>query len=100
MFTLVDVLIRFHPSGRALRIARGTILLEAARCAGLPVASACGAHGLCGRCGMLVVARAEALSPETEEERRWKRRNRVDPAARLACRAAVAGDVEVTASYW
>jgi ferredoxin len=96
----VDALIRFQPSGRTLRVPRGTTLLDAARRAGLPMASACGADGLCARCGVQVLAGAGALTPETEMERRQKRRNRIDPELRLACRAAVAGDLEVTAGYW
>jgi 2Fe-2S ferredoxin len=96
----VDARIRFLPSGRELRVARGTTLLEAARRAGLPIASACGADGLCARCCVRVHAGAAALSAEGELEARRKRRNRIDPALRLACRAAVSGDVEVSASYW
>jgi ferredoxin len=96
----MDALIRFQPSGRTLRVARGTTLFEAARRAGLPMAGACGADGLCARCAVRVLAGAERLSPETEEEGRQKRRNRIDPALRLACRAAAVGDVEVTAGYW
>jgi ferredoxin len=96
----MDALIRFQPSGRTLRVALGTTLLEAARRAGLPMASACGADGLCARCGVRVIAGAGSLSPETEAEARQKRRNRIDPALRLACRAAATGDVEVTAGYW
>jgi ferredoxin, 2Fe-2S len=92
--------IRFLPSGRELRVAPGTTLLEAARRAGLPIASACGADGVCARCGVRVLAGAASLSAEDEVEARQKRRNRVDPALRLACRAAVSGDVEVGASYW
>ena len=95
-----DPLVRFRPSGRALRVERGTTLLEAARRAGLPMASACGADGLCARCGVRVLAGAEALSPTTEAEERQKRRNRIDPALRLACRARALGDVELTAGYW
>jgi len=95
-----DPLVRFHPSGRALRVAPGTTLLEAARRAGVPMASACGADGICARCGVRVLAGALALSPETEQEERQKRRNRIDPALRLACRARALGDVEVTAGYW
>jgi ferredoxin len=93
-------LVRFQPSGRALRVERGTTLLEAARRAGLPMASACGADGICARCGVRVLAGADRLSPETQAEERQKRRNRIDPALRLACRAAALGDVEVTAGYW
>ena len=81
-------------------MARGTTLLDAARRAGLPMASACGADGLCARCGVEILAGAESLSAETEAERRQKRRNRIDPMLRLACRAAAEGDVEVTAGYW
>lgn len=81
-------------------MAKGTTLLEAARRAGLPMASACGADGLCARCGVRVLAGGAALSSETEAERRQKRRNRIDPALRLACRAAATGDVELTAGYW
>jgi ferredoxin len=96
----VGARVRFEPSGRTLRVPRGTLLVEAARRAGLPIASACGADGLCARCGVRVLAGAGALSPESEAERLRKRRNRVDPALRLACRAAILGDVEVTAAYW
>jgi 2Fe-2S ferredoxin len=93
-------LVRFQPSGRALRVERGTTLFEAARRAGLPMASACGADGLCARCGVRVLAGALALSPETQAEVRQKQRNRIDPTLRLACRALALGDVEVTAGYW
>jgi len=96
----MDALIRFQPSGTTLRVAAGTTLLDAARRAGLPMASACGADGLCARCGVRVLAGAGSLSAETESERRQKRRNRIDPELRLACRAAATGDVEVTAGYW
>ena len=93
-------LVRFQPSGRTLRVERGTTLFEAARRAGLPMASACGADGICARCGVRVLAGALALSPETQAEERQKRRNRIDPALRLACRAVALGDVELTTGYW
>jgi ferredoxin len=95
-----DPLVRFQPSGRALRVERGTTLLEAARRAGLPLAGACGADGICARCGVRVLSGAEALSPATDAEEHQKRRNRIDPALRLACRARAWGDVELTAGYW
>jgi ferredoxin len=92
--------LRFLPSGRRVRVAPGTTLLEGARRAGLPVARACGAAGLCGRCGLEIVAGAEHLPPETPDESRTKRRNRIPPKLRLSCRVAPAGDVTVTAAYW
>ena len=91
---------RFQPSGARTRVAAGTTLLEAARRAGLPMASACGADGICGRCGIQVLSGMESLTSESTNETEVKRRNRVDPELRLACRAGVQGPVEVTASYW
>ena len=96
----MDVEVRFLPSGARVEVAPGTTLWVAARRAGLPMASACGADGICGRCGIRVLKGAEALSAETGNESEVKRRNRIDAAWRLACRAEVAGPVEVTATYW
>jgi ferredoxin len=92
--------VRFSPSGARVRVAGGTSLWEAIRAAGLPVASACGADGICGRCGVTVLEGAESLAPETAREVDVKRRNRVDPKQRLSCRVAVEGDLVITASYW
>jgi ferredoxin len=94
----VDFRVSFQPSGRAVRVVAGTSLLEAARRAGLPLASACRGDGLCGRCGVRVIAGAPALA--SEREARAKRRNRVPAEQRLACCVAVSNDLEVTAGYW
>jgi 2Fe-2S ferredoxin len=96
----MEIEVRFQPSGALLRVRAGTTLLEAARRAGLPMASSCGADGICGRCGVRVLAGADALSAEAANEIEVKRRNRIDPELRLACRAGVHGPVAVTASYW
>ena len=45
---------------KAKRVAAN--LLEAARDVGLPVASACGADGICGRCGLEIVEGAQTLA--------------------------------------
>ena len=81
-------------------VADGTTLIEAARAAGLPIASACSGIALCARCGLEILAGAGALDPEREDERRQKRRNRVPAEQRLACRAGVHGEVTATAGYW
>jgi ferredoxin len=78
----------------------GATLLDAALRAGLPVARACAGAGLCGRCGLSVLAGEGALSPEQRDEADAKARNRVSPESRLACRATVHGPLEVTAGYW
>lgn len=78
----------------------GTSLLEAARDAGLPVASACGAEAVCARCGLEILAAAAPVDDESPREREIKQRNRIDPKLRLACRVRVASDLTVTAPYW
>lgn len=97
--------VRFRRSrGRpalACRVARGTPLLDAVRAAGLPLGRGCGGAGLCARCGVRVLRAAEgALAAEDEGEARAKARNRVPAELRLACRAAVRGDLEVSAAPW
>ena len=95
---LVEV--RFEPSGRRARVHAGTTLLEAARGAGLPVASACGAEGVCARCGMRILETATPLPAESDRERDIKRRNRVPEELRLACRVEVRAALAATAPYW
>jgi ferredoxin len=93
-------LVRFLPSQRSLVVPPGTTLLEAARAAGLPMASGCGADGLCGRCVVRILRGAERLHPESDLERRGKRRNRVSGELRLACRVTPTDEVEITTPYW
>jgi ferredoxin len=92
--------VRFIPSGLAVDAPPGITLLDATIAAGLPIARSCGAEGVCAKCALLVVEGGEHLSPEAADETRIKRRNRIDAALRLACRAKIRGDVAVTASYW
>ncbi len=96
----MNVLIRFEPSRKSIEVPAGTTLLEAARRAGLPVASACGADGICARCGLEILEGADTIPPETERERDVKRRNRIDAGLRLSCYIDIAGDMTVTAPYW
>jgi ferredoxin len=94
----VQVEIRFQPSGRTIRVPRGTTLLEAAQRAGLPAARACGGDLLCGRCACTVGP--TGASRESEAERRTKERNRVDPGRRLACAVRLEGSLEASAPGW
>ena len=88
------------PSEREIRVPAGTSLLEAARRAGLPVASACGAGGICARCGLDILEGAEGLPAESERETDIKSANRVDEDLRLACKIQLECDLVVTAPYW
>jgi 2Fe-2S ferredoxin len=94
------VRVRFLPSGAEVVVEAGATLHDAARRAGLPIASACGAGGICGRCAVLCLEGEARLPAETPAESDVKARNRVDARYRLACRVSPRGDVTVTAPYW
>ena len=93
-------LVLSNGDARTAHVAAGTTLLEAARSVGLPVASACGADGVCARCGMRILEGESAIERETPREAEIKRRNRVDAELRLACRVRVDGALTATAPYW
>jgi len=96
----MDVQVRFPKQGRSVCVPSGTLLIDAVRTADLPIASACRGDGLCGRCGLAILAGEREVGAETPEESRSKERNRIDARLRLACRIRVCSDLSVTAPYW
>jgi adenylate cyclase len=92
--------VHLHPSGIDVLVPAGSTVLDAVRAAGLPLARACGAKALCGRCGVRLRAGAGHLDPESPAERRGKHRNRLEPQLRLACQARIRGDIDLTTDYW
>jgi 2Fe-2S ferredoxin len=100
MIPAMEIEVRFVPSEKRVRVAAGTPILEAVQQAGLPIASACAANGLCARCGIRVIKGGGSVSSETDTESTAKRVNRIDPELRLACMATLSGDVTITATYW
>lgn len=92
--------VRFEPSGIVTPVEPGTTLLEAARSAGLPVASACDRQFTCGRCGMRILSGDAGVVAESKREIEVKQRNRVDADLRLSCVVRVHVDLTVTAPYW
>jgi ferredoxin len=96
----MDVRVSFPTRDRSVSVPSGTLLIDAVRNADLPIASACRGDGLCGRCGVAIVAGLDAVDAEAADETRCKERNRIDPRLRLACRIEVRADLSVTAPYW
>jgi len=92
--------IRVHPVGPSIQVPAGSSLLDAVHVLGMPIATACGAGGLCGRCGVDVCGSAVGLSREQPEEARAKLRNRIPAKRRLACCARVLDDVRIATPYW
>jgi len=100
-----DPLVVFTPSGKRGRFPAGTPLLQAARRLGVDIDSVCGGRGLCGRCQVLVaegefakhgVSSSNAsLSPFSEPEMRYSRRQPLAEGRRLSCSARVQADVVI-----
>lgn len=92
--------VRFEPSGKTIEVEPGTLLLDAARETGLPVAQSCGGFAICSWCKMQVLEGMENLSPIEPPEARLILRERFAPNERASCQAEVHGDVVVTTTYW
>ena len=105
MSEVSDALVVFTPSGKRGRFPVGTPLLQAARSMGVDIDSVCGGRGICGRCQILVAegefakhgirSQADSLTPLSEPEVRYSKRQTLAPGRRLSCSAKVLGDVVV-----
>jgi uncharacterized 2Fe-2S/4Fe-4S cluster protein (DUF4445 family) len=83
----------FEPVGKRVDVPAGATLLEAARAAGVELASVCGGHGHCGRCRLAVLA--GAVNGETEADRSFLAASELAAGQRLACQARLESDVRV-----
>ncbi len=82
--------IRFLPHDKAIEVDPGTSLIRAAMEAGVHINASCGGDGVCGKCRVILEegAVADGLSDRLGPEE-------VEKGYRLACKAAVTGDVTV-----
>ncbi|MBL9104945.1 MAG: adenylate/guanylate cyclase domain-containing protein [Myxococcales bacterium] len=70
-------------------------LLEVARAAGIPHASACGGNGRCSTCRVIVLEHPENLTPRDGGELKLARAKGFEPNIRLACQARPTGPVKL-----
>jgi adenylate cyclase len=91
-------IVRCKPQEALVEVPEGTLLVDAIRAAGLPIATACGDELVCGRCGVRILR--GRVPREKPAEREAKRRNRVPADLRLACVIRVRGDLDVSTDYW
>ncbi len=82
--------ITFQPSGRTVLVAPGTVVIRAARRAGLHINASCGGTGVCGKCRI----RVEEGSVEGGLSERIKPED-ADQGIRQACTAGITGDVVI-----
>jgi len=88
---MATVRVRFEPEGKTVEVRQGATLLDAARAAGVFVASICGGDGICGRCRVRVLSGVVDAEPTALLSREEIRDGFV-----LACQTRVTEDVEVT----
>jgi len=74
-----------YPGGRAVRVPRGSSVLEASRIAGVAHASVCGGRGRCSTCRVRVLAATGGLPRPRADERRTLARIGAPQDVRLAC---------------
>jgi uncharacterized 2Fe-2S/4Fe-4S cluster protein (DUF4445 family) len=84
-------IVRFEPSGLKVEVSAGTILLEAARKAGVYLSSICGGDGYCGKCKVSIDQGQLQSRPTTLLTQEEIRGNVV-----LACQTKVLTDMTVT----
>ncbi len=87
--------ITFQPLGERVEVAAGTTILEAAERHGIFLRHVCGGHAICGTCRCRVLDGGDALTPVARHEARRLRELYAPDGVRLACQAAVHGDVTV-----
>jgi uncharacterized 2Fe-2S/4Fe-4S cluster protein (DUF4445 family) len=89
--------VRFQPAGCCGAAAEGGTLLDAARELGVALEAGCGGAGVCGKCRVMVDERDRAaVSPPGPGEVNLLGAGDIAAGYRLACRAAVRGNVTVT----
>lgn len=100
-----SVTLIFQPSGRRGQVPEGVTVLEAARQLGVDIESVCGGSRVCGKCKVKIEegffekfgidSRMENLSPLAGDEGEFLTEEELAGGYRLACCAAVRGDVLV-----
>jgi len=83
--------VRFEPSGLRTEVDRGTILLDAARQAGIYLSSICGGDGYCGKCKVVIDEGQFQSRPTSLLTADEIRENVV-----LACQTKILSDLTVT----
>lgn len=90
-----DPVVSFDPWDIEADVADGETVLEAAESVGADIEALCGGNGVCGTCAVRVEAGDDQLSPVNDTERTVLPQEQLEDGYRLACQAAVHGDVSV-----
>ncbi len=85
--------IQFQPVGKRVQIAAGTTVFEAARLAGIELASACGGEGSCGQCQVVLLS--GEVNPATSHEEFLISKADRENGYRLACCTRSESDLKI-----
>ena len=92
--------ITIHPFNTAIPCAIGESVLHAVHAARHPLASSCGADGVCDKCRILILDGMDHVAPPSKIERRVMRERPFSANERMACQTFIDGDVTITTTYW
>ena len=85
--------LEFQPIGKRVKVARGTSILEAARQAGIDLASVCGGEGNCGQCQIVLLE--GQVTPVTPDEEFILTELELANNNRLACCTQAMSDLKI-----
>ena len=88
-----DLTVNYSDETRTLECAAGQVIGEVIPASGFPLEQPCAGRGTCGKCKVLAEG---ALADLDEIERKFLLAAEREANVRLACRARVAGDAQVT----
>lgn len=92
--------ISFRKNRPPVDVPLSTPLMEALIKNGVPVASSCLGQGICSKCRIEIVSGGQNLSPETENEKELRLKNKITDSCRISCQTLVLGDITVDTTYW
>lgn len=85
--------VQFAPAGVEVKVAQGSLIVDAAQAGGVNINVPCGGQGRCGRCAVIIEDGADSI-----RRRSTMRLSAADIAAgyALACQSVITGDVAIT----
>ena len=92
--------IRILPDKVEAQVQPGTTLLKSAERAGVEIMHSCGGIGACTSCRVLIVDGGDRLSPIGMAEEEQLIESGLLHSHRLACQAAILGDVVIERPKW